>query len=536
MVLRSRHGLAIVCLLLAQAAGLAATEPLRLGDGDRLLVLAPHPDDEILSAGGLIQEALGLDLPVRVCFLTMGDNHEIASLFTRRHPALRPGGWRPLGTLRQNEAAAAASQLGLAPGDLVFLGYPDYGAHLIWNRHWRTVPAYRSPLTRVAAVPFARALTPGSAYAGEDILDDLVDVIRDFQPAHLVVSHPADHNADHRALYLFTRIALWNLAAEGLSPEFLAAPVHFSQWPKPRLSQPDQPATPPRELDGHHDWIEYRLAPFQVTGKLSALRRHHSQYQSGANYLNAFIRKSELFGDFSDLILPGGTGSVQLAEDDSSQFRPDADLFQALAGDRDEWRAIAEQNAFETAELGGHDNDFIARTITGDGAALTLSFQFLKPLTPATRLVVAIFGFRADTPFGDMPKMVIDAASDRLHSAMDLDAPLPKDAVEWQPGPPDEVTVRVPFARLGNPEKILTGAELHKDGLPVDWVAWRAIELPGPLPSASTTPARPATAISPAPVPAPIAAPPPAVTLRPRVHLPRPAAPERSEATEAVIW
>ena len=66
-------------------------EPLLLGDDERILVLAPHPSDETLAAGGLIQEATALEIPVRVCFFTMGDNNEIAALFTRRHPVLRPG-------------------------------------------------------------------------------------------------------------------------------------------------------------------------------------------------------------------------------------------------------------------------------------------------------------------------------------------------------------------------------------------------------------------------------------------------------------
>src|SRR5207249_3833424 len=57
------------------AAGARAAE-LRLARDDRVLVLAPHPDDEALACGGLVQRALKMRLPVRIVFLTYGDSNE----------------------------------------------------------------------------------------------------------------------------------------------------------------------------------------------------------------------------------------------------------------------------------------------------------------------------------------------------------------------------------------------------------------------------------------------------------------------------
>ena len=94
---------ALVAALLAGSparASAADFAPLLLGDDDRILVLAPHPSDETLAAGGLIQEATALEIPIRVCFFTMGDNNEIAALFTRRHPGLMPGSARSSGLRR----------------------------------------------------------------------------------------------------------------------------------------------------------------------------------------------------------------------------------------------------------------------------------------------------------------------------------------------------------------------------------------------------------------------------------------------------
>lgn len=521
----------------------AETDPFLLGDGDRLLVLAPHPDDETLGAGGLIQEALGLDLPVRVCFFTLGDNNEIAFLFTRKHPVLMPGAMRSMGALRQNEAIAAATQLGLSTNDLVFLGYPDSGTLDIWNDHWRAVPPFRSMLTRATAVPYDRVLTPGAAYAGEDILDDLTEVIRDFRPTHIVLSHPADHNVDHRALYLFTRVALWNLEAEGLAPDLLASPVHFTQWPEPRRYHPLRPASPPYFLDEELDWLEYGLAPFQVTNKLAAIRRHHSQFLYCSAYLQSFIRSSEIFGDFPDIALPGGSGHADIAETDATQFRTDDALFQELSLESDQWKNIADQSASEAAFLNDHDNDFVGRSISGDGTRLTLAFRFQKPLSAATTLTVSLFGYRPDVPFAQMPKIAIALTPATAATVKDLDVPLPSDSVELVSGDGEEIILRIPFARLGNPEKILTAAQLAKGKLPIDWVAWRVLDLfgaplpPPPAAGPAPTPA-PAPQSTPAPIPAKTESPPPkeSVPLAPRVTLPRQSIPARTEANEPVMW
>ncbi len=531
----------------------AAPAPVRLGDDDRLLVLAPHPNDETLAAGGLIQEAAALGLPVRVCYFSMGDNNEIAYLFTRHHPVDTPGAMRSQGARRLNEAIAAARQLGLATNDVVFLGYPDSCTLDVWNGHWRTVPPLQSMLTRAHAVPYAQALTPGSAYAGEDVLDDLAEVVRDFRPTLLVMPHPADHNVDHRALALFARVALWHLEADGIRPEILAAPVHFTDWPRPRRAAPERPAVPPAFLEGQIEWREYALAPFQATNKLAALRRHHSQYGAAAAYLDSFVRKTELFGNFADLALPNGAGNLDVPEEDVSQFRPDQNFFAELASQSEQWNAIADQSAAESRQLGGRDNDFIGRTVSGDGTHLTVSFQFLQPVSPSAVLVATLFGYRPDVPFGEMPKLAIETTPRGIVSVKDLDARLPADAVEWVPDGDDEIKLRVSLALLGNPGKILAGAQLLDGRLPVDWVPWRIVDLALPAAVPARAPTEPPAAEStrmpeaageqPAPPAPPNVARPPAPTSEtptfppPPVAPPaKPAPPPISEADEPVYW
>src|SRR5262249_38639410 len=73
-------------LMAALAVGFAA-EPragfafdgLAVDAGERLLVIAPHPDDEILGAGGLAQRVLMQDGHVTVLYVTAGDGFDAAA-------------------------------------------------------------------------------------------------------------------------------------------------------------------------------------------------------------------------------------------------------------------------------------------------------------------------------------------------------------------------------------------------------------------------------------------------------------------------
>lgn len=163
----------------------------------------------------------------------MGDNNEVASLFTRNHPSMIPGAMRPSAANATKKLWRPRSSWACPPTTWFFWATPT-AARWTFGRNIGGKFPVSLPLTRANAVPYQQALTPGSAHAGEDILDDLEEVICDFQPTHIAVSHPADHNVDHRALYLFTRVVLWNLAEEGFAPQLLVYPAHFTQWPQPR--------------------------------------------------------------------------------------------------------------------------------------------------------------------------------------------------------------------------------------------------------------------------------------------------------------
>ena len=203
--------------------------PVTLQPNDRILILAPHPDDDILCCAGLLQEAVSRRIPLRVVYLTYGDNYEWAFMAYKKHPVLEPRALRAMGLLRHDEAVAGQAALGVSTAALTFLGYPDFGTMKIWTSHWGASPPYKSMLTRVTKVPYANARRPNTPYRGEEIVRDFREIIFEFRPTKIFLSHPADQHPDHRSLPLFVEVALWDLK------NTIEPPTLYPYCPVPRL-------------------------------------------------------------------------------------------------------------------------------------------------------------------------------------------------------------------------------------------------------------------------------------------------------------
>lgn len=401
---------------------------------DRILILAPHPDDEILGCGGVIQKAVAMGLPLKILFLTYGDNNEWAFLFYRKHPVLMPRAVRKMGLVRREEAVAAAKLLGVAEDQLIFLGYPDYGTLGIWIAHWGAQPPLRSTLTRVNEVPYENALRPGAPYKGEEVVRDLTGVFREFKPTKVFFSHPADVHPDHRALYLFTRVALWDMESE-MKPELYLYLIHFRQWPKPQGNHPSRPLESPALLKDQIPWQTLPLDSEEVARKREALKVHRSQFQSSASYLLSFVRANELFGDF-----------------------PPAVFLEEITDE--------EQAAFVGIER---------RFVRLEKDHLILSIEFSRPLAKVVTASVFLFGYRSDRPFPEMPKLRVEVG-EFTHRVFDQKRRLPSQILEVTQES-KRITLRIPLRVLGDPERILASVRTYLGKVPLDWASWRILEL-----------------------------------------------------------
>ena len=438
-------------LLLAASWGRAAEpQPLALRAEDRVLVLAPHPDDEVLACGGLLQQARAAGAAVRVVFLTYGDNNEWSFLVYRRHPVLAPSAVRGMGDLRHDEAVAAAAVLGVAATNLVFLGYPDFSTFDLWTRHWGPDrPPLHSMLTRARAVPYADARRPGAAYRGDEVLRDLKEILQEFRPTQIFVPHSADQNPDHRALHLFAQVALWDLAGE-LRPAWHQYLVHHGKWPQPRGDQPGLALAPPAEWADDGEWQILPLLPSQRDLKRGALQKHRTQMEYSGRYLLSFVRANELFVDLPE---------IAVGRDAESGVPPATGVL------GDEWTDE------ERALFVGVEN----RTARRDGDELLLTLSFSRPLAAAVRVSLYAFGYRADRAFSAMPKLhiMVGAASVVV---WDQDRKLP-DATVTIDHHARGVTVRIPLAALDEPSAVLTGARSYLGEVPLDIASWRTLRL-----------------------------------------------------------
>ncbi len=439
---------------LAPATPMAGPRPeVTLTAADRILILAPHPDDETIGCGGVIQKAVALGLPLRVVFLTYGDNNEWSFVLYRKRLEVLPGQVQQMGLVRHDEATAAARTLGLTPEQLVFLGYPDFGTLDIWYSHWGDQPPLRSMLTRVTAVPYANARRPGAPYKGEEILADLETILGEFRPTQIFLSHPADHNPDHLALYLFTRVALWDL---GLEPALYPYLVHYPRWPTPRGYLPSQPLTPPAGLGDTPAWWNAGLSQEEVLRKEAALRAHRTQYEANPRYLPAFVRTNELFSNYPEVVLWAGAADTALGPEG-------VDFDQEVSDELTE----TERAAFVGVEW---------RTVRRAGDDLTLTLRLSRPLAEGVGASIYLLGYRADQAFATLPKVHVQIGY--LDTAVyDQEHELPEAGVVVTRAP-TQIELRIPLALLGRPQRLLISARTYVGPVPLDSAAWRVVILP----------------------------------------------------------
>ncbi len=286
----------------------------------RILVVAPHSDDETLGVGGYMAQAARAGARVRVAILTNGDGFPLAASRAYRRILPLPGTYIRLAYLRQDETTAALSELGLPPGAVRFLGYPDGGLHELWTRHWAASEPYTSRFTGCSSSPYGNSFTSGALYCGESLLGDLVRILEHERPTDLFLPDPGDDHPDHWAAYCFASAALEVIRAR---EERASTPhshgrwadrtqvrtylIHRGAWPVPQGLREDARLVPPASLlNLDTSWVQTPLAEADRARKRAAILRYRSQTAVMRRFLTSFIRRDEVFGTLPPaVILPG---------------------------------------------------------------------------------------------------------------------------------------------------------------------------------------------------------------------------------------
>jgi len=224
----------------------AASRPIELTAASRLLVIAPHPDDESLGCGGLILHARERGAAVRVLVVTDGDNNPWPQRLLERRLILRAEHRAAWGRRRRGEVLAAVTLLGLSESDVAFAGMPDQG------------------------------LTTQLMSGEEGLRGTLRREIDAFAPTDIASPSLYDTHADHSAAALIVRLTLRGMTA---APAFYEYLVHG-------------PAT----FEAAQQ-LAVRLNAAQVADKRAAILCHQTQTALSARRFTAYAAETETFVD-----------------------------------------------------------------------------------------------------------------------------------------------------------------------------------------------------------------------------------------------
>lgn len=267
----------------------------------RLLVIAPHCDDETLGCAGLIHDTVNNGGQVKVVVMTNGDGFTIAVNEQFHRLVLTSADYIRSGYTRQGESLQALRLLGMDSGQVVFLGYPDRGLSAMWQNHWQSNNPYRSNFTQSEFSPYSNSFQLNAAYAGENAVRNLEKIINDFKPTIIALPHPDDEHTDHTATWAFaaTAVIKMHVTKQTPYPELYSYLVHMKGFPEPYGYMPNSPLNLPKAMLRVRiaNWKTYNIQEIEDL-KYQAIKQYPSQVRVPimSGLLHSFVRKNEVFG------------------------------------------------------------------------------------------------------------------------------------------------------------------------------------------------------------------------------------------------
>jgi LmbE family N-acetylglucosaminyl deacetylase len=305
-----------------------------------VMVIAAHPDDDIIMAGGVTRAALDSDKSVMVAYLTNGDEYDAT-----------------IGTTRQNEGVAAQAVLGLGESNLVFFGYPS--TYLNCIRYGNIYPHCEDD-TWIATLPFtvtyaSRGLNStdyhyswtGSHadFTWDNASSDLYRLLEENRPADIYTHAVWDIHPDHSVVAYAVMEAVD--AIPGYDPVIHINIVHPEDpdypfaWPDysgglPQAT-PNYSATlaitPTNEWDllesttgGELVWDQREVVPVPAdmlnsysgnNTKFLAVAAHDSQFYDTGGLIQRFIHTDEIFWKYR-VGAPAGVGDAYTVDEGGS--------------------------------------------------------------------------------------------------------------------------------------------------------------------------------------------------------------------------
>jgi len=285
---------------------------------ERILVVAPHPDDEAIALGGWLADRGAAGAEIWAVIMTDGEAFPkaVRQNHLSRWPILRAPDFLRLGRLRREEGRQSLEILGIPAERRFFLGYPT---NILWRILHSTDPSepVRSKATGqrfgIAEWPIGEEKT--HPFSRLSWAADLDTILHQSRPGTILIPSPFDTNADHRAVL---QMLIQRLQANRLSPALLGYVVHHTsrrQFPHPLGYHPREELRPPA---GFPSPIKVYPSAAALSTKERALRSHRTQINLKDGFLLGFIRVNELYWplkpeDFPSLSWP----NAQMAEQET---------------------------------------------------------------------------------------------------------------------------------------------------------------------------------------------------------------------------
>ncbi len=434
--------LTLSLLILVPNADAEASQ-IQFSKSEKVLVVAPHPDDEALGLGGVLQQARSAGADIRVLYLTNGELNEMASIFYRKRPLVLRSDFIKNGLIRKNEAVDAMAFLGLGTEDLVFFGYPDGGMLNIWLKTWGSSKPFRSLFTRINQVPYADCFSAGNYYRGDEIIRDLEKLLLAFQPTRVFVTAPFDLNPDHQAAYLYLEVALMNLDAQLVpAPKVHLYVIHAHQWPQPRKFSPARSLRSPPKVDraeGVH-WTRVPMTVEESKKKAETIMKYKSQIAYKKNFLLSFARTNEIVADYPhERITP---------------------------------QALPPQGSDAPFGAPAQNREVLYRIY---GRDLWIQIPLSSRLDEMGVLSAYVFGYRKGFLFSDMPKFSFKLFGNKIFtyngSRSYYDPAL---VYRFEK---DRILIRIPLRLLKNPDHLFVSMRNAKEEKGLDFGAWKLLEI-----------------------------------------------------------
>jgi len=278
---------------------------------DRILIFAPHPDDESLGTGGLIARAVEKNATVKVVMVTDGSRSHTHTIFNQFRASTNLTENVSLPELRHNETLKALKNLGLNESDVIFLGYPDGGLRAILNDHWDYSNPYTSDndYNKYDHVPYSFVYEKNATYSGANVAQNMESIINDFKPTSIFYPDDGDDHPDHWAVSFFAQYAIMETNYTGAQYTYLVHKGHH--WPKPEYYLPNEKLHPPRELlDLDANWTYFSINESEENKKRDAVNSHKSQTHLTRDYLQSFVRVNDLLAIYPDITVSKDEGNL----------------------------------------------------------------------------------------------------------------------------------------------------------------------------------------------------------------------------------